>query len=178
MKKRELNEQLRDALQEIYEEDILGEEDVEDELSDNEEGEPVLTRAEQEAQVKNTLGELLCGIGIVSLLGLLIGNIAFHWNLRLTVGILTGTITAAGLAVYMYHSVLVATELPQERATGYMKKTAIFRMGIMVAVIIAAVFFLRLYGMFGAVFGMLTLKFSAFLWPLLHKYNPFLREKK
>lgn len=178
MKKRELNEQLKDALQEIYEEDILGEEDVEDEMSDNEEGEPVLSRAEQEVQVKNTLGELLCGIGIVSLLGLLVGNIAFHWNLCLTIGILLGTAVAVLLAVLMYRSVLIATELPQDRATGYMKKTAVFRMGIMVAVIIAAVFFLRLYGMFGAVFGMLTLKFSAFLWPLLHKYNPFLRKTK
>lgn len=138
---------------------------------------PVLTREEQEAQVKQTLCDLYVGIGIGGMLLLFIGNLILWWDLKFTLGTLAGVITAVGLAGYMYHSVLVATEYPEKQAAGYMRRSSVLRMVIMIAVIGISVFFLGVYGMFGAVLGTLTLKLSALFWPVIHKYNPFTREK-
>ena len=138
---------------------------------------PVLTRAEQEAQVKQTLIDLYMGIGIGAVLLLCIGNLILGGSLKFTLGTLAGAITATCLVGYMYHSVLVATEYPEKQAAGYMKRSSAIRMVIMIAVIGAAVFFLGKHGLFGAVLGTLTLKLSALFWPVIHKYNPFTREK-
>jgi len=138
---------------------------------------PVLTREEQEAQVKQTLWDLYVGIAAAGVLLLLIGNLILKGSLCFSLGALAGVITAACLAGYMYHSVLVATEYPEKQAAGYMKRSSAIRMVIMIAVIGAAVFFLGKRGLFGAVLGTLSLKLSALFWPVIHKYNPFTREK-
>ena len=138
---------------------------------------PVLTRAEQEAQVKRTLWDLYVGIVLGAVLLLGIGNLILRGSLYYTLGTLAGVITAICLVSYMYHSVLVATEYPEKQAAGYMKRSSMIRMVIMIAVIGAAVFFLGKHGLFGAVLGTLSLKLSALFWPVIHKYNPFTREK-
>ena len=138
---------------------------------------PALTRAEQEAQVRQTLCDLYVGIAVAGILLLGIGNLILKGSLFFSLGALAGVITAACLAGYMYHSVLVATEYPEKQASGYMKRSSVIRMVIMIAVIGASVFFLGKYGLFGTVFGTLTLKLSALFWPVIHKYNPFTREK-
>lgn len=138
---------------------------------------PVLTRQEQEAQVKQTLFDLYIGIAIGAVLLLGIGNLILWGNLKFTLGALAGVITAGCLAGYMYHSVLVATEYPEKQAAGYMKRSSFIRLVIMIAVIVAAIFFLQFYGLFGAVLGILTLKLSALFWPVIHKYNPITRVK-
>ena len=138
---------------------------------------PLLTREEQEAQVKQTLWDLYAGIAVAGVLLLGIGNLILKGDLFFSLGALAGVITAVCLAVYMYHSVLVATEYPEKQASGYMKRSSAIRMVIMIAVIGAAVFFLGIHGLFGAVLGTLTLKLSALFWPVIHKYNPFTREK-
>lgn len=138
---------------------------------------PVLTRAEQEAQVKRTLWDLYVGIVLGAVLLLGIGNLILRGSLYYTLGTLAGVITAICLVSYMYHSVLVATEYPEKQAAGYMKRSSVIRMVIMIAVIGAAVFFLGEHGLFGAVLGTLSLKLSALFWPVIHKYNPFTREK-
>ena len=138
---------------------------------------PVLTRAEQEAQVKRTLWDLYVGIAIGAVLLLGVGNLILRGSLYFTLGTLVGVITAACLAGYMYHSVLVATEYPEKQAAGYMKRSSAIRMVIMIAVIGASVFFFGKHGLFGTVLGTLSLKLSALFWPVIHKYNPFTREK-
>ena len=138
---------------------------------------PVLTRAEQEAQVKQTLWDLSVGIVVTGVLLLGVGNLILMGSLYFTLGVLAGVVTAACLAGYMYHSVLVATEYPEKQAAGYMKRSSVMRMVIMIAVIGASVFFLGKHGLFGTVFGTLSLKLSALLWPVIHKYNPLTREK-
>ena len=138
---------------------------------------PVLTRAEQEAQVKQTLKDLYFGIGVGAVLLLAAGNLILGGSLRFTLGALAGVVTAVCLAGYMYHSVLIATEYTEKQAAGYMKRSSLIRIVIMIAVIGAVVFFLQIYGLFGAVLGILTLKLSALFWPVIHKYNPFGREK-
>ena len=138
---------------------------------------PVLTRQEQEAQVKQTLSELYIGIGALAVLLLVIGNLILGGNLKFTLGALAGVITAVCLAGYMYHSVLIATEYPEKQAAGYMKRSSFIRLVIMIAVIGAAIFFLQIYGLFGTVLGILTLKLSALFWPVIHKYNPFTGKK-
>ena len=138
---------------------------------------PVLTREEQEAQVKQTLFDLYIGIVLGAVLILGIGNLVLGGDLKFSLGALIGVITAACLVSYMYHSVLVATEYPEKQASGYMKRSSAVRMVIMIAVIGVAVFFLGIRGLFGAVLGTLTLKLSALFWPVIHKYNPFTRVK-
>ena len=138
---------------------------------------PVLTREEQEAQVKQTLFDLYMGIGVGAVLLLGIGNLILRGSLKFTLGTLAGVVTAVCLAGYMYHSVLVATEYPEKQAAGYMKRSSAIRMVIMIAVIGVSVYFLGLHGLFGTVLGTLTLKLSALFWPVVHKYNPFTRVK-
>ncbi len=138
---------------------------------------PVLTREEQEAQVKQTLLDLYVGIAVGTVLVLAVGNLILRGSLFFTLGALAGAVTAVCLAGYMYHSVLVATEYPEKQASGYMKRSSVIRMVIMIAVIGIAVFFLGIHGLFGAVLGTLSLKLSALFWPVVHKYNPFTRVK-
>lgn len=138
---------------------------------------PVLTREEQEAQVKQTLCDLCIGIVLLSAVVAAVGNLLLRGNVKFSLGVLAGTVTALLLACYMYRSVLIATEYPEKQASGYMKRSSLFRMVIMIAVIGAAIGFLKLYGLFGTVAGILTLKLSAFLWPVIHKYNPLWRGK-
>ncbi len=138
---------------------------------------PALTRAEQEAQVKQTLFDLYAGIAVCTVPVLVIGNLLLKGSLYFTLGTLAGAVTAACLAGYMYHSVLVATEYPEKQASGYMKRSSAVRMVIMIAVIGVSMFFLGIHGMFGTVLGTLTLKLSALFWPVIHKYNPFTRVK-
>lgn len=138
---------------------------------------PVLTREEQEAQVKQTLWDLYAGILIAGILFLGIGNLVLKGSLFFSLGILAGAVTAICLAGYMYHSVLIATEYPEKQAAGYMKRSSVIRMVIMIAVIGASVFFLGMHGLFGTVLGTLSLKLSALFWPVIHKYNPFTRVK-
>ena len=139
---------------------------------------PVLTRQEQEAQVKDTLKDLYLGIGLGAVLLLGIGNLILSGNLKFTLGALAGVITACCLAAYMYHSVLVATEYPEKQASGYMKRSSFIRLVIMIAVLGLAIYFLELYGLFGSVLGILTLKLSALAWPVVHKYSPFTGKSK
>jgi hypothetical protein len=138
---------------------------------------PVLTREEQEAQVKQTLLDLYVGIAVGAVLVLIIGNLILKGDLQFTLGALAGVTTAVCLAGYMYHSVLVATEYPEKQAAGYMKRSSAIRMVIMIAVIGASVFFLGKHGLFGTVLGTLSLKLSALFWPVIHKYNPLTRVK-
>lgn len=138
---------------------------------------PVLTREEQETQVKQTLCDLCVGIILAAALVLVIGNLILGWSPLFSGGLCLGTGAALFLAFHMYRSVLIATEYPEKQASGYMKRSSLFRMVIMIAVIGAAIWLLKLYGLFGAVLGILTLKLSAFLWPLVHKYNPLWRKK-
>ncbi len=138
---------------------------------------PVLTREEQEAQVKQTLWDLYAGILIAGILFLGIGNLVLKGSLFFSLGILAGAVTAICLAGYMYHSVLIATEYPEKQAAGYMKRSSVIRMVIMIAVIGASAFFLGMHGLFGTVLGTLSLKLSALFWPVIHKYNPFTRVK-
>lgn len=138
---------------------------------------PVLTREEQEAQVKQTLFDLCIGIILGAVLVLVIGNLLLGWNKEFSIGVSAGTVTAVLLACHMYRSVLIAAEYPEKQASGYMRRSSLLRMVIMIAVVGAAVWFLKLYGLFGAVTGILTLKLSAFLWPVIHKYNPLWRGK-
>ena len=138
---------------------------------------PVLTRAEQEAQVKQTLLDLYAGIAVSTVLVLAIGNLILRGSLYFTLGTLAGAVTAVFLAGYMYHSVLVATEYPEKQASGYMKRSSLIRMVIMIAVIGVSMFFFGIHGLFGTVLGTLSLKLSALFWPVIHKYNPFTREK-
>lgn len=138
---------------------------------------PELSREEQEAQVRQTLWELYFGIGIGAALLLVTGNLVLRGSLSFTLGALAGILVAAGLAGYMYHSVLIAAEYPEKKAAGYMKRASFLRMVIMIAVIAAAIYFLGMYGLFGTVLGILTLKLSVLIWPLIHKYNPHAGKK-
>ena len=148
------------------------------ENNENVEETPVLSRAEQEAQVRQTLRELMIGIVLTALIVLLVSNLILRGNLNFSIGVILGAVTALVLSFSMYRSVLIATEVPEERASGHMKRTAMYRMVIMIVVIGAAALLLRGYGLFGAIIGILTLKLSAFLWPVIHKYNLSLRERR
>lgn len=137
-----------------------------------------LSRREQEAQVRQTLFEMMLGIVLAALVLFLIGGLLFRWKISFILGMLAGTAAAELLAVLMYFSVLVAAELPEEKASGYMIRMSVLRMVIMIVVIGAAVYFLQSYGLLGAMFGVMTLKLSAFLCPVIHKYIPYPGKKK
>lgn len=164
----------KDALEEIYEEEF-GEEEW---PSETEDSQPHLTPRQQQEQVRQTMRELLIGIGLVAALGLLLGCLLFEDKIRFAAGVVMGTATAAVLTVMMYRSVIVAVELEKKQAEKYMKRKALLRMVIMIAVIVTAEWGMRTYGFCGAVFGILTLKLSAYLWPVIHKYIPKIRGKK
>lgn len=126
-------------------------------------------------KINETLLELLIGIlvsgAVIQLIELLVAvlrpEIAGS-KLSFALGLWIGVITAAGLAVHMYHSIDHALDMHSDDAEKYMRRAYLLRT-LIILIVAFFVHFLKLGYVMATFLGMLTLKFGAFLQPLLHK---------
>lgn len=94
----------------------------------------------------------------------------YQWVL----GVLLGACVAGLMLRHLYVAVDRALDMDGEHASKYMKKSATLRL-LMAAVALAIGAFLpAFFHVFGVFFGLLCLKFTAYLQPLTHKVLKFL----
>lgn len=123
-----------------------------------------------------TLKEMLVGILCWSLL---IGLI-FIWfvdsKLSFVFSLAAGTLAAAAMAFHINAAVETAVELPEGEAGRYMSRQAALRFALLI-ILVAAVYFLggNVIAVFG---GLLTLKFGAYVQPLVHRILPKILRKE
>lgn len=121
-------------------------------------------------EAKQTWKEMMVGIILADILMLIIGIWFFPNKITYFTGIVLGAIIALALLRHMFICLDVALDLEPKVAEKYARSKSIIRLLMMgVAVSIAGVF-PQYFNVVGACFGVLGLKFSAFLQPLVHKY--------
>lgn len=119
----------------------------------------------------DTLHDLYAGIVLFSLLILLIGVILVKQKLSFALGVFLGGAVSCGLGTHMYRSLDVALELPSDAAVKYTRRRSGLRMIFMGITVGVSCIFPTYLNVFGVVFGLLTLKFSAYLQPVIHIFT-------
>lgn len=125
-------------------------------------------------RLSKTCLELLLGIVVImtpiSIIGVTL-CIAFksHW-LSFLLGVLLGSVFAGTLACHMDVTIQKAIKLKPDQAEKYTKRCTFFRFIIMAVVLFIALTFPKFFDLLGVLLGMMALKFSAYLQPLISKY--------
>ena len=118
---------------------------------------------------KQTFIELLIGIGIMGIIFLLPGLLFRGGYLSYYFGLALGIIVAIVFATDMYFSVRNAVMMDEKSARNYTRKKTIYRLLLAIAVLLIAAYVPQIH-ILGVLIGALTLKFSAYLQPLTHKF--------
>ncbi len=119
-------------------------------------------------ETKQTMKELLIGIAFFSIL-FLAGNFFASNKLAYTLGLVLGSLIAAIMSGHMYHSIEEAMLYEEDAASRKVKIGAIFRGFLIMAGLAAALLLPQWISLLGVIFGVLSLKFSAYVQPLTHR---------
>lgn len=117
---------------------------------------------------KQTFRELLIGIGLFGLLFSLVGILWRGPRLYYYLGLVLGLIMTMILINDMYSSLEKGLTMDSEHASSYFRKKVIIRLAMVVVALFATIIIEQIE-ILSVLFGMLTLKFSAYLQPLTHK---------
>lgn len=118
---------------------------------------------------KATLYELLFGIVLFAAASLF-ANLFISRRLVYSLGVLLGTAIAVFMLFHMYAVLKRALRYDEDTAAKKVKLASLFRMVVMAAGIVAAVLLPEVFSFAGVLIGVLTLKFSAYLQPLTHRF--------
>ena len=118
---------------------------------------------------KMTLYELLAGI-VLCLMVFLLGNIFVSNHLAYTLGLLLGGVIAGFMSMHMYNALQRAMLYDSETAAKKVQKGTMLRLLLMLAGLVAALLLPQWISIIGVALGVLSLKFSAYLQPLTHKF--------
>lgn len=118
---------------------------------------------------KETLWDLYFGIGFLSILIAAIGACLVETKVAFALGAVYGGIVAGIVATHMYDSIEKALYMTEDGAEKYMKRMAVIRMWIMLVAIAFSMCVSKYLYWPGTVLGVLTLKVSAYLQPVIHR---------
>lgn len=118
---------------------------------------------------KQTFIELLVGVAFFGVLLIIPGLFWTTNKAAYYIGLMIGIIVAVFLAFDMYSSILKGLAKDEKAANSYFQKKVIVRLAIVIVVFFIAAYFKQI-SLLSVLFGALTLKFSAFLQPLTHKF--------
>ena len=125
---------------------------------------------------KQTLWDLIVGTLFFVLLFLL-GNFIIENHLAYTLGLLLGGAISVGMSFHMYSSLQKAILYDEEHAQKKVQIGSLIRMIVMVIALALSVILPQYISFLGVAFGILSLKFSAYLQPLTHKVLKKIRNK-
>ena len=118
---------------------------------------------------KQTLCDLYFGIGVLSILIAVIGAIIVDKKVPFIFGVIYGGIVAVILVTHMYQGLERTLEYDEDGARKHAQKMTGIRMWIMLAALILAMYLGKYTNMIGVVLGILTLKVSAYMQPIIHR---------
>lgn len=116
------------------------------------------------------LGLALCAV-VLAAAGCIFLQAERH---RWALGVLLGAGTAGLMLRHLYVAVDRVLDMDADHATKYMKKSATLRILMAAAALAVSAFLPEVFHVFGVFFGVLCLKFSAYLQPLTHRAVKFL----
>lgn len=123
-------------------------------------------------EARKTLAKLILGVWImmalITLAAVVIQLVMDRSPLSFFLGELLGSITTTGLFIHMYNSIDIALDAG-ERAKSYTKRSAFIRSFIAVAVLAFSCYFSATFNPFGTLLGLLGMKLSVYIQPLLDK---------
>ena len=120
------------------------------------------------SEEKQTLWELIIGT-IVCVLLFMLGNLLVKNQFAYTIGLILGGAVAIGMSFHMYSSLQKAVLYDRETAGKKIKIGSLIRMAFMLIALVLSVILPQYISLLGVAFGILSLKFSAYLQPLTHK---------
>lgn len=121
-------------------------------------------------EARETLKELIVGIVLYAII-LCIGSIIlFRGQYSIVCGIALGTVGAVILAVHIFWSLNKSLDLGEDGAVKRERFMVILRMVIMGLIAAVGIIFSQQFHILGIFVGLLGLKISAYLQPLLHNY--------
>ena len=112
---------------------------------------------------------LVCGI---------IGMIVSGQYILFPVSVFIGGCIAIGILHHMFRSIDVALDLDSETAKKYGRRQAVIRLALMGFALYVAFYFGDYINPWGVLIGVMTLKFSAYLQPVVHKLIQLLYKKR
>lgn len=115
----------------------------------------------------NTLKELLIGIFVVGILAQIVCLIFLERHLYHAVGLWVGIFVAAGMTIHMQRSIEDGLDLQGDTGVKYMKRGYLART-MVVCVIMAVVMYFDWGNPLTILLGVMTLKVSVYLQPLVH----------
>lgn len=118
---------------------------------------------------KQTFLDLIIGIVLLSILLSIVGVILAEDKLAFFLGVIFGSFAAAGLCLHMYKTLEETLDMDEEGASKRAKSMAGVRMFLMAVTVFAAILFSETISVVGTILGILTLKFAAFIQPMLHE---------
>ena len=143
-----------------------------------EEGIDLLPYEPDPEEALRVLHDLYAGILLFSLLILAAGMLFVEEKLSFALGVFLGGGAACAASFHMYRSLDVALELPKDAAVKYTRKRTGIRMLSMGILVGVSCVFSEYQNVFGVVFGLLTLKFSAYLQPVIHIITTIILKRK
>lgn len=129
---------------------------------------------EDALSAKETVRDMAVGIAFCSFViggvgslavGLINGDGWYRWLF----GVLLGAATAGLMLWHLYRSLDCALDMDADSADKYMRKRTTFRMLMAGAALAVGALFPDWFQVIGVFFGVLCLKFAAYLQPLTHK---------
>ena len=123
----------------------------------------------------STLKEILIGIltfGVLAQLACIFFGGRFLWH---TIGLWTGIIVSAGVAIHMQRSIEDGLDLSGDAGVKHMKKAYLLRTSV-VCVCVAVVLYFRWGNPLTILLGITALKIAVYMQPLVHKI--IYKEKK
>lgn len=120
-------------------------------------------------KANETLKELLIGVGIYGVTAEIICLIIGYDILHVSAGLLTGVLTAAGMAIHMNRALEDALDLGEKGALAHIRKTYFIRITV-VFIILGAVVYFKIGNVFAVLVGVMSLKLAAYMQPAVHKF--------
>ena len=127
-------------------------------------------------QEKQTLWDLVIGI-LFFVLIFMIGNLLVENHFAYTLGLILGGANSIGMTIHMYSSLQKAVLYDSENAQKKVQKGSLIRMVSMIFVLAVSAILPQYVSFLGVAFGILSLKFSAYLQPLTHRVLKKIRNK-
>ena len=116
-----------------------------------------------------TVLDLMAGIIIAFVVFEIVGLIFTQGKFRFCIGVLIGTVTAVVKMLHLYSSLEKQAYMAYDDAVKYARRNYIFRY-LFMAVVLFICLKLSMTVFVGACIGILTLKVSVYLQPLIHKH--------
>lgn len=127
---------------------------------------------------KKNLIFLVIGIWMIGIVEGLIGVAVSQNTLAFLLGILVGCAAATFSSFHIYHTLDMAMDLDERHATVHAKKGSMIRLIISFTLLLAACYWKQFVSPVALLIGLLNLKFSVYLVPIMEKITSVNQRRK